>query len=116
MTDACENITFPHTTYAVGHKQLYIRIFEGKISICHVKNEAIVLFISVLYCRDFTYRVYYFVRINELLLDARVDRCLNRAAFTDALSNVDVSVSASDEKYDAFVYTNDDTTDLIEYE
>ena len=56
------------------------------------------------------------MRINGILLDARVDQCLDRTAFTAALANVDVSVSASDKKYDAFVYTNDDTTDLIEYE
>ena len=28
MTDTCENITFPHTPYAVGNKRIAIRVFS----------------------------------------------------------------------------------------
>lgn len=65
---------------------------------------------------DMPYRLFYFVTIGGILLDARVDKCLERTDYTAALANVDVTGSTTDETYDAFVYPEDNTEDLIEYE
>ena len=71
---------------------------------------------SVFCPREFPYRAYYFIRVDGILLDAQVDQCLGRDDYTAALATVDVSVSSDDKQYDDFVYTEDNTEELIEYE
>ena len=51
-----------------------------------------------------------------MLLDARVDKCLDGMKISKALENVPVSRSTDNENYAAFVIPDDKTKDFIEYE
>ncbi len=63
---------------------------------------------------DIAFRVFYFVTVNGRLLDARVDKCLTRQDYTDALSNV--PATGTDQNYDEFVYSKNNADKLMEYE